>query len=48
MRAVVTRVKEASVKLDGKTVGEIGVGFLVLLGVGGFLLEKNYLFFLIH
>ena len=33
MRAVVTRVKEASVKIDGKTVGEIGVGFLVLLGV---------------
>ena len=33
MRAVVTRVKSASVAIDGKTVGEIGVGFLVLLGV---------------
>ena len=34
MRAVVTRVKEASVSIDGKVVGEIGQGFLVLLGVG--------------
>ena len=33
MRAVVTRVKEASVKIEGKTVGEIRKGFLVLLGV---------------
>lgn len=34
MRAVVTRVKEARVDIENKTVGEIGVGFLVLLGVG--------------
>ena len=33
MRAVVTRVKEASVSIDGQTVGQIGSGFLVLLGV---------------
>ncbi len=33
MRAVVTRVKEAKVTIDGKTVGETGKGFLVLLGV---------------
>ena len=33
MRAVVTRVNEASVKIDGETVGEIDKGFLVLLGV---------------
>lgn len=33
MRAVVTRVKSASVVIDGETRGEIGVGFLVLLGV---------------
>ncbi len=33
MRAVVTRVKEASVTIDGKTVGAINKGFLVLLGV---------------
>ena len=33
MRAVVTRVSSASVRIDGETVGEIGRGFLVLLGV---------------
>ncbi len=34
MRAVVTRVKSASVRIAGETVGEIGTGYLVLLGVG--------------
>ena len=34
MRAVVTRVAEASVSISGNTVGKIGRGFLVLLGVG--------------
>ena len=34
MRAVVTRVKNASVVIDGAVNGEIGQGFLVLLGVG--------------
>ena len=34
MRAVVTRVKHASVTIDGKVNGQIGEGFLVLLGVG--------------
>lgn len=33
MKAVVTRVKKASVAIDGKTVGQIGQGFLVLLGI---------------
>ena len=33
MRAVVTRVTSASVRIDGETVGKIGAGFLVLLGV---------------
>ena len=34
MRAVVTRGKNASVVIDGRVNGEIGQGFLVLLGVG--------------
>lgn len=34
MRAVVTRVKNASVEIGGKVNGSIGQGFLVLLGVG--------------
>lgn len=33
MRAVVTRVKSASVTIDGAVHGQIGQGFLVLLGV---------------
>jgi len=34
MRAVLTRVKSASVTIDGQTVGQIGQGFLILLGIG--------------
>ena len=34
MRAVVTRVTRASVTIGGRVNGEIGRGFLVLLGVG--------------
>ena len=34
MRAVLTRVKSASVAIEGQTVGSIGKGFLILLGVG--------------
>ena len=34
MRAILTRVSSASVTIDGETVGAIGKGFLILLGVG--------------
>ena len=48
MRAIVQRVKEARVEVDGETVGRIGEGVLVLLGAGkddteedaGYLAEK--------
>ncbi len=33
MRAVVQRVKKAGVKVGERTIGQIGLGFLVLLGI---------------
>lgn len=33
MRAVIQRVTEAAVRIDGEIVGQIGKGFLVLIGV---------------
>lgn len=33
MRAVIQRVSEASVKINGMATGEIGTGFVVLLGI---------------
>ena len=41
MRAVLTRVKSASVAIDGEIVGKIGQGFLILLGVGPNDTEKD-------
>ncbi|MFO8088698.1 MAG: D-aminoacyl-tRNA deacylase [Desulfatiglandaceae bacterium] len=41
MRAVVQRVKESRVEVKGETVGAIGNGVLVLLGVGAADTEKD-------
>jgi len=41
MRAVVQRVSEASVRVEGETVGRIGAGLMVLLGVGQGDTEKD-------
>ena len=34
MKIVIQRVSSASVEIEGKTVGKIGKGYLVLLGIG--------------
>ncbi|HYY89132.1 MAG TPA: D-aminoacyl-tRNA deacylase, partial [Chloroflexota bacterium] len=34
MRALLQRVSHAAVEVDGQTVGKIGLGWLVLVGVG--------------
>lgn len=36
MKLLVQRVSEANVKVDGKTLGEIGRGYMVLVGVSEF------------
>ena len=33
MRAVIQRVREARVNLDGETIGQIGAGYVVFLGI---------------
>ena len=41
MRAVIQRVTNAEVKVDGEVTGKIGAGLLILLGVGPDDTEKN-------
>lgn len=41
MRFVIQRVKEAAVKVDGETIGQIGKGYLVLIGVSDSDTEKE-------
>lgn len=45
MRAVIQRIKESSVKVEGQVIGQTGVGLLVLLGVaqGDGPSDANYL-----
>jgi len=44
MRAVIQRVTQASVTVENKTIGQIGKGFLVLLGVEGSDTERDMLY----
>ena len=46
MRAVLQRVSRAKVTVEGETVGEIGRGILVLLGVSRADAEKDALYLL--
>ena len=46
MRCVVQRVKEASVTVDGETVGKIGPGVLALIGVSTEDTDKDYKYIL--
>ncbi len=41
MKAVIQRVKESSVSVDGKTVGSCGKGYMILLGVAKGDTEKH-------
>lgn len=41
MKAVIQRVRNADVKVDGKVTGKIGKGLLILLGVGPEDAEEN-------
>lgn len=41
MRAVVQRVSAASVRVEGRTIGRIGRGLLVLVGIGSADLEQD-------
>jgi D-aminoacyl-tRNA deacylase len=41
VRAVIQRVKESRVEVKGETVGAVGAGVLILLGVGGADTEKD-------
>ena len=46
MRCVVQRVKEASVTVEGETVGKIGPGILALIGVSTEDTDKDYKYIL--
>ena len=46
MRAVIQRVSRAKVSVDGETIGEIGRGILILLGVSGEDSEKDAVYLL--
>jgi len=41
MKVVLQRVSKAKVEIENKTVGEIGMGFLILLGIGLYDTEED-------
>ena len=44
MRAVIQRVRRADVSVNGETIGQIGAGFLVLLGISRRTQRENVIF----
>ena len=42
MKFLIQRVLNAQVDIEGETVGKIGKGYMILIGVGGFWSERTF------